>query len=71
MFSPEIVEFFGNLLAQVQIPAGAPDFEQQAAIVMQARTELAAAKAQNAHIDHIGAPGPPLPDPALRESVGR
>lgn len=44
-FSPSTIHLFANLLGQVQIPAGADNFEAQAAVVTVARRELAAALA--------------------------
>jgi hypothetical protein len=38
--SESSIALFHNLLGQVQVPASAPDFEQQAAVVSVARREL-------------------------------
>lgn len=41
--SRESLEMFANLLGQVQIPASAPDLEEQAAKVAKAKREIEAA----------------------------
>lgn len=38
--SRESIELFANLLGQVQVPASAPDFEEQAAKVAKAKREI-------------------------------
>jgi hypothetical protein len=47
LLSRESLELFANLLNQVQIPAAAPDVEEQAAKVAKAKREIQEALAED------------------------